>query len=78
MCESKGEPWTGAGKGESDAVEHQNKDHPTEEPLTLDGDPIDVCGLVLDRSAVQASARPRAYEAQPDLLPALRISIGSA
>ena len=32
MYESKGEPWAYAGKEESDATEHQNKDQGKEEP----------------------------------------------
>ena len=78
MCESKGEPWTCAGKEESDATEHQNKDHDTEEPPPLDGNTVGVCGLVLGRSTVKASAGPRDHEAQPGLIPAWCVARGSA
>ena len=78
MGESKGEPWACAGKGESDATEHQNKDHDTEEPPPLDGNTVVVCGLILGWSTVTASARPRDHEAQPGLFPSRCVSLGSA
>ena len=78
MCETKGEPWTCAGKEESDATEHQNKDHDTEEPPPLDGHTVGVCGLVFGRRTVTASARPRDHKAQPGLFPARCVSMRSA
>jgi len=78
MGESKGEPWACAGKGESDATEHQNKDQGKGEPPPLDGNPVGVCGLVLGRSTVTAAAGPRDHEAQPGLLRARCVSLGSA
>ena len=68
--ESKGEPWTCAGKGERDATEPQNKDQGEAEPHTLGGDTVGDCGLILGRSTVTAAAGPRDHEAQPGLLPA--------
>ena len=78
MGESKGEPWACAGKGESDATEHQNKDQGKGEPPPLDGNPVGVCGLVLGRSTVTAAAGPRDHEAQPGLFPARCCPVGRA
>ena len=63
---------------ESDATEHQNKDHGKEEPPRLGGDTVGVCGLVLGRSTATASAGPRDHEAQPGLFPSRCVSMRSA
>jgi hypothetical protein len=78
MRESEGEPWTCAVEGESDVTEHQNKNQGKEEPPPLDGNTVGVCSLVLGRSTVKASAGPRDHEAQPGLLSARCVSLGSA
>ena len=77
-CESKDKQETCAGKGESDATEHHNKDRGREEPPPLDADTVGVCGLVCGRSTATAAAGPRDHEAQPGLLPARCVSLGSA
>ena|SRR6266699_400415 len=78
ICESKGEQGTCAGKEESNATEHQNKDQGTEEPHTLGGDTVGDCGLVLGRSTVTAASGSRDHEAQPSLFPARCCPVGCA
>ena len=78
MRESKDEPWTRLGKGESYATEHHNKDRCREEPHPLDGHTVGVGGLVFSRSTVTAAAGPRDHETQPGLLSARCVSMGSA
>jgi hypothetical protein len=76
--ESKAESWTCAMKGKSDATAHQNKDCGREEPHPLGRDTVGVCGLILGWSTGTATARPRDHEAQPGLLPARCVVLGSA
>jgi hypothetical protein len=76
--ESKAESWTCAVEGKSDATAHQNKDRGWEELHPLGGDTVGVCGLILGWSTGTATVRPRDHEAQPGLLPARCVALGSA
>ena len=77
-CESKDEQETCAGKGESNATEHHNKDRGREEPPPLDADTVGGCGLIFGRSTATAAAGPRGHEAQPGLFSARYVSLGNA
>jgi hypothetical protein len=78
MRERKGETLTGTVKGERDATEYNHQDCGRDEPPPLGGGTVGVFRLVLGRSTAKAAARPRDHEAQPGLLSARCVVLGSA